>query len=441
MLEKRANTAYCFYITKYIYYTIFIIYKILVRVRTVAYRIDDYIKYIKGNVMKTMIYMDHAATTQLHPKALREMLPYYEEKYGNPSSLYPLAKVNREAIERARQLIAKTLHTTGEHIFFTSGGTESDNWALNGLICPRRPCHIITSQIEHHAILHAAKNLEQKGYRVTYLPVDRYGTVEPRMVEANIRRDTGLISIHFANNEIGTIEDVGAIGEIAKKYRIAFHTDAVQAYGHVPIDVENMQIDLLSASSHKFNGPKGVGFLYIRNPKLLHSMIYGGPQEMGKRAGTENVPGIVGMASAARLAHETMEERSAYECALRDYMIGRILSEIEYSVLNGHPTKRLSNNIHISFQFIESSALLVMLAQQGICVSGGSACNSATGTSHVLSAIKVPQDYARGSIRITIGAENTKQQVDYVVDTLKNCVKLLRSSSPQYEDYISNRIS
>lgn len=389
--------------------------------------------------MSDLIYLDHAATTAVHPDVLKEMLPYFTDKFGNPSSVYGFAANNKNKLTEARETIAGALGAKPEEIYFTAGGSESDNWALK---CTAEAYgvhggHIITTKIEHHAILHTCKYLENRGYDVTYLDVDENGLVDLNTLEAAIRPDTFLISIMFANNEIGTIEPIKEIGEVAHRHGILFHTDAVQAFGQIPIQVDEMNIDMLSASGHKFNGPKGVGFLYIRKELKLKSFIHGGQQERGRRAGTENVPGIVGIAKACEIAMAEMEERMKKETELRDYLIERILKEIPYTRLNGHSRKRLPNNVNISFQFVEGESILIMLDMAGICASSGSACTSGSvDPSHVLLAIGLPHEIAHGSLRLTLGYENTKEEMDTVVDNLKRIITNLRNMSPLYEDFV-----
>lgn len=389
--------------------------------------------------MSDLIYLDHAATTAVHPDVLKEMLPYFTDKFGNPSSVYGFAANNKNKLTEARETIAGALSAKPEEIYFTAGGSESDNWALK---CTAEAYgvhggHIITTKIEHHAILHTCKYLENRGYDVTYLDVDENGLVDLNTLEAAIRPDTFLISIMFANNEIGTIEPIKEIGEVAHRHGILFHTDAVQAFGQIPIQVDEMNIDMLSASGHKFNGPKGIGFLYIRKGLKLKSFIHGGQQERGRRAGTENVPGIVGIAKACEIAMAEMEERMKKETELRDYLIERILKEIPYTRLNGHSRKRLPNNVNISFQFVEGESILIMLDMAGICASSGSACTSGSvDPSHVLLAIGLPHEIAHGSLRLTLGYENTKEEMDTVVDNLKRIITNLRNMSPLYEDFV-----
>lgn len=389
--------------------------------------------------MSDLIYLDHAATTAVHPDVLKEMLPYFTDRFGNPSSVYGFAANNKNKLTEARETIAGALGAKPEEIYFTAGGSESDNWALK---CTAEAYgvhggHIITTKIEHHAILHTCKYLQNRGYDVTYLDVDENGLVDLNTLEAAIRPDTFLISIMFANNEIGTIEPIKEIGEIAHRHGILFHTDAVQAFGQIPIHVDEMNIDMLSASGHKLNGPKGIGFLYIKKGLKLKSFIHGGQQERGRRAGTENVPGIVGIAKACEIAMAEMEERMKKETELRDYLIERILKEISYTRLNGHSKKRLPNNVNISFQFVEGESILIMLDMAGICASSGSACTSGSvDPSHVLLAIGLPHEIAHGSLRLTIGYENTKEEMDTVVDNLKRIITNLRNMSPLYEDYV-----
>lgn len=373
-----------------------------------------------------MIYLDNAATTKISDGAIKAMEPYINEKYGNPSGVYNFAKISKELMEETRKNIADAINTAPENIFFTSGGTESDNWVLEN--AKNNGNHIITSKIEHHAILNKCEQLEQQNMKVTYLNVDHQGVVNPEDVEKNIREDTAIISIMFANNEIGTIEPIAEIGQIARKYNIIFHTDAVQAFGHVPIDVEKMNIDMMSVSSHKFHGPKGVGFLYIRNPEKMMPLIYGGGQEKGKRSGTENVIGIAGMNGAVCEAVNGLKERMEKEISLRNYLINRVLSEIPYVRLNGNSMKRLPGNANFTIAGVDGTSLVVLMDNDGICISSGSACSSGSDKpSHVISAIGVPEKYAYGTIRITLCGENTKEEIDYTVHRLKENVKILRS--------------
>ena len=389
--------------------------------------------------MEKLIYLDNAATTQVYPEVFEEMKPYFTEYYGNPSSVYQFAQESKNKVERAREEIAEMLNAKPEEIYFTGGGSESDNWALvaTAETYAKKGKHIITSKIEHHAILHTCEYLESRGYEVTYLDVDENGLIDLEQLKKSIRKDTILISIMSANNEIGTIQPIAEIGKIAKEHEIFFHTDAVQAFGHIPIDVEEMQIDMLSASGHKIHGPKGIGFLYIRKNVRIGAFIHGGSQERGKRAGTHNVPGIVGLAAAAKIAKENLESNIKYETKLRDYAISRIENEIPFAVLSGHRTKRLPNNIHFCFRFIEGESMLILLDQAGICGSSGSACTSGSlDPSHVLLAIGRPHEIAHGSLRLTLSEKNTKEEIDKVVDELKKIIERLRSMSPLYEDYL-----
>lgn len=376
-----------------------------------------------------MIYLDNAATTRTAPEAVEAMLPYFTEYYGNAGSIYKLGNESRKAILKARETIAGTLGAETNEIFFTAGGTESDNWALKAVFeaYQGKGKHIITSGIEHHAVLHTCEYLEKRGARVTYLDVDAAGIVDPEQLRRAIRPDTILISIMYANNEVGTIQPVKEIGGIAAQHGILFHTDAVQAYGHLPIDVEECHIDLLSASGHKFNGPKGVGFLYVSKKAGIRSFLHGGQQERGRRAGTENVPGIVGMAAAARRAHAVLEEKAAKETALRDHLIRRLEEEIPGVVLNGHRTKRLPNNVNVSFAGLEGETMLIMLDMAGICASAGSACTTgAVDPSHVLLALGMSAEQARGSLRLTLSEENTIEELDTVAEELARIVERIR---------------
>lgn len=392
--------------------------------------------------MSRLIYMDNAATTPVKAPVFEAMKPYFEEWYGNASSVYTFAGKATKAVDEARDIVADFLGAKSKEIYFTGGGSESDNWALKATAFAKREKgkHIITTKIEHHAILHTCEYLEKLGFEVTYVDVDENGVVKLDQLEASIRPDTILISVMFANNEIGTVQPIREIGEIAHKHGVLFHTDAVQAYGHLPICVDEMNIDMLSASGHKINGPKGVGILYVRESVRIGSFIHGGGQERGRRAGTINTPGIVGFGKATEMAKAEMEKRSAYETELRDYMIGRVLKEIPYARLNGHPTRRLSNNMNFSFRFIEGESLLLMLDQNGICGSSGSACTSGSlDPSHVLLAIGLPHEIAHGSLRLTISESNTREEADFVVDTLRNIVERLRSMSPLYEDFVKEQ--
>lgn len=392
--------------------------------------------------MDKFIYLDNAATTKTAPEVLEAMLPYFTEYYGNPSSVYSFASRNKDEITKQREIIADVLGAKGNEIYFTAGGSEADNWALKATAeaYKEKGNHIITTKIEHHAILHTAEYLEKNGFEVTYLDVDENGVVKLEDLKAAIRPETILISIMFANNEIGTIEPVKEIGMIAKEHGVLFHTDAVQAFGQVPIDVDEMNIDMLSSSAHKINGPKGIGFLYIRKGVKIRSFVHGGAQERKRRAGTENVPGIVGYGVAAKRAAETMEVRTAKERELRDYFIDRVLKEIPYVKLNGDPVKRLPNNINLSFRFVEGESLLIMLDMKGIAASSGSACTSGSlDPSHVLLAIGLPHEIAHGSLRLTLGEDTTKEDLDYTLEQLKEIIGKLRDLSPLYEDFVKKQ--
>lgn len=391
---------------------------------------------------KKIIYMDNAATTPVKPEVLDAMLPYFTEKFGNPSSIYSISSQNKKDITTARETIAKAINTDTANIYFTGGGSESDNWALKATAeaYADKGRHIITSKIEHHAILHTCDYLEKRGYEITYIDVDENGIVDLKQLEEAIRPDTILISIMFANNEIGTIEPIAEIGKIAKKHGVLFHTDAVQAFTQVPIDVEETNIDMLSVSGHKINGPKGIGFLYIRKGVKIRSFVHGGAQERSRRAGTENVPGIIGLAKATEIAVGNMKERTAKEIEVRNHIIERVMNEIPYTRLNGDRERRLPNNINFSFQFIEGESMLIMLDSFGICASSGSACTSgALDPSHVLLAIGLPHEIAHGSLRLTISEDTTMEDADFVVDKLKGIVERLRSMSPLYEDFVKKQ--
>lgn len=388
--------------------------------------------------MESIIYMDHAATTAVRPEVVDAMIPFFTQQYGNPSSIYSFSSGIKEELEKSRRIAANAINCIASEIYFTSGGTEADNWAVKGIarVMKNKGRHIITSRIEHHAILHACQALEAEGYDITYLNVDEHGIIKLDELRAAIREDTILISVMFANNEVGTIQPIKEIGRIAAQNKIIFHTDAVQAFMQLPIDVKELGIDMLSTSAHKLNGPKGTGFLYVKKGIGLEPYIDGGAQERGMRAGTENVAGIVGFGKAIELAQRDIQERMEYEEMLRDYIINRILRELPFVRLNGHKKNRLPNNINISIQFIEGESLLIMLDMNGICASSGSACTSGSiEPSHVLCAMGLPNELARGSLRLTIGAENTREEADYVIDTLKDIVEKLRSMSPLYEDY------
>lgn len=389
--------------------------------------------------MNKLIYLDNAATTKTAKEAVDAMLPYFTEYYGNASSIYSLGAESKKAMTEAREEIAKSIGASAQEIYFTAGGSESDNWALvaTAEAYESKGKHIITSKIEHHAILHTCDYLEKRGFFITCIDVDENGVLKLDELKKAIRPDTILISVMFANNEIGTIQPIKEIGEIAREHGILFHTDAVQAYGHVPTRVDELPIDMMSASGHKINGPKGIGFLYIRKGVKIRSFIHGGAQERSRRAGTENIPGIVGFAAAVKKNFANMEERIRKETELRDYLIERIEKEIPYCRLNGHRTDRLPNNVNFSFQFIEGESLLIMLDMKGICASSGSACTSGSlDPSHVLLAIGLPHEIAHGSLRMTLSEENTKEEIDFVAEELKEIVERLRSMSPLYEDFI-----
>ena len=392
--------------------------------------------------MGKLIYLDNAATTKTAPEVVDAMLPYFTEHFGNPSSVYGFAAANKEVITKQREIIAKALGAKTEEIYFTAGGSESDNWALKATAeaYASKGKHIITTKIEHHAILHTCEYLEKRGFEITYLNVDRDGLISLDELKAAIRPDTILISVMFANNEIGTIEPIAEIGEIAKEHGVLFHTDAVQAYAQVPINVDEMHIDMLSASGHKLNGPKGIGFLYIRKGVKIRSFVHGGAQERSRRAGTENIPGIVGLGAAVERAMRIMDTKTRKEIELRDYLIGRLENEIPHCWLNGHRTKRLPNNINFSFLFIEGESMLIMLDMKGICASSGSACTSGSlDPSHVLLAIGLKHEEAHGSLRLTLSEESTKEEMDIVAEEVKKTVQRLRDMSPLYEDFLKSQ--
>jgi cysteine desulfurase nifS len=388
-----------------------------------------------------MIYLDNAATTKTAPEVVDAMLPYFSEYYGNASTIYSLGAESKKAMDHARQTIADSLGAKPEEIYFTAGGSESDNWALKATAeaYASKGKHIITTKIEHHAILHTCEYLEKRGFEITYLNVDRDGLISLDELKAAIRPDTILISVMFANNEIGTIEPIAEIGEIAKEHGVLFHTDAVQAYAQVPIHVDEMHIDMLSASGHKLNGPKGIGFLYIRKGVKIRSFVHGGAQERSRRAGTENIPGIVGLGAAVERAMRIMDSKTRKEIELRDYLIGRLENEIPHCWLNGHRTKRLPNNINFSFLFIEGESMLIMLDMKGICASSGSACTSGSlDPSHVLLAIGLKHEEAHGSLRLTLSEDSTKEEMDIVAEEVKKIVQRLRDMSPLYEDFLKS---
>jgi len=392
--------------------------------------------------MEKMIYLDNAATTAVYPKVFEAMQPYLKELYGNPASAYTFAGEINGEVEKARERIGQFIGAKSKEIYFTGGGSESDNWALKGLASSLKAKgnHIITSKIEHHAVLNTCEYLERHGCEVTYLDVDEKGFVNLQALENAIRPETILVSVMFANNEIGTIEPVKEIAEIAHAHNVLFHTDAVQAFGHLEIDVNELGIDLMSVSGHKFGGPKGIGFLYIRSGIKIDPLIHGGAQERGKRAGTTNVPGIIGMAKAVELAQAQMVQRAAYEQKLRDDLISQIEEKIPYAKLNGDRKNRLPNNVNFCFRFIEGESLLILLNHAGICASSGSACTSGSlDPSHVLLAIGLPHEIAHGSLRLTLSEETTKEDIDYTVTELVKIVDRLRSMSPLYEDFVKKQ--
>ena len=392
--------------------------------------------------MSRLIYLDNAATTQVYPEVVDAMLPYFTEHYGNPSAIYSFADEAERAVDHARGEVADLIGAKKDEIYFTGGGSESDNWALKATAeaYASKGKHIITTKIEHHAILHTCEYLEKRGFEITYLNVDRDGLISLDELKAAIRPDTILISVMFANNEIGTIEPIAEIGEIAKEHGVLFHTDVVQAYAQVPINVDEMHIDMLSASGHKLNGPKGIGFLYIRKGVKIRSFVHGGAQERSRRAGTENIPGIVGLGAAVERAMRIMDSKTRKEIELRDYLIGRLENEIPHCWLNGHRTKRLPNNINFSFLFIEGESMLIMLDMKGICASSGSACTSGSlDPSHVLLAIGLKHEEAHGSLRLTLSEDSTKEEMDIVAEEVKKIVQRLRDMSPLYEDFLKSQ--
>lgn len=377
-----------------------------------------------------MIYLDNAATTRTDPKVLETMLPYFVEYYGNPAAIYTLAGESGKAVAKARTQVAELIHAKREEIYFTGSGSEADNWAIKAVAdaYEKEGCHIITTKIEHHAVLHTCEYLQKKGCEVTYVDADSEGYVSPEEIRKAIRPNTRLISVMAANNEIGSIQPLREIGEIAKEHRILFHTDAVQAFGHIPLNVEELQVDMLSASGHKLHGPKGVGILYLRRNVKIGSFIHGGAQERHRRAGTHNVPAIVGMGMAAQLAGERMEESMHKESMLRDYLIEKILAEVPGAVLTGGREKRLPNNVSFCFEKIEGESLLILLNQKGICASGGSACSTgAVDPSHVLEAIGVDKELAKGALRLTVSSDTTKDELDETVEAIRQNVERLRS--------------
>ena len=387
------------------------------------------------------IYLDHAATTPVKPEVLDAMMPYFTQSFGNPSSIYQVAQINKKAIDDARETIAKHLGANTNEIFFTSGGTEADNWAIKGIVeaNKNKGNHIITTKIEHHAVLHTCEYLEKQGFEVTYLDVNEEGVIDLEALKAAIKDTTILISIMYANNEVGTIMPIKEIGAIAKEHGIAFHTDAVQAIGQVRIDVKEQNIDALSLSGHKIYGPKGIGVLYIRRGLRITNLIHGGAQERGRRAGTENVPAIVGIAKAMELAYTDFEAKNERIKGLRDKLMNGILESIPYSKLNGSSTNRLVNNVNIGFEFVEGESLLLLLDMNGVAASSGSACTSGSlDPSHVLLALGLPHEKAHGSLRLTLGEGTTEQDVDYVLEKLPAIVQRMRDMSPLYEEFMKN---
>lgn len=386
--------------------------------------------------MNKRIYVDNAATTKVDPQVAEAMLPFFTEGFGNPSSIYAEGRAAKAAVESAREQVAKAIGADSKEIYFTGSGSEADNWAIRSVAktLSKKGNHIITSAVEHHAVLHTCADLEKQGFEVTYLPVDEYGMVSPEDVKSAIRDTTILISIMFANNEIGTIMPIAEIGKVAREAGVVFHTDAVQAVGMVPINVEEMNIDMLSLTGHKFHGPKGCGALYVRKGVKISSFITGGAQERMRRAGTENVPGIVGLGRAIELATADIPQKQAKLTALRDYYINKVLTAIPHARLNGHPTQRLAGNANISFEFIEGEGLLLFLDMKGISASSGSACTSGSlDPSHVLLAIGLKHEMAHGSLRTSFGEDNTTEEIDYIVDSLTEIVERLRMMSPLYE--------
>ena len=385
--------------------------------------------------------MDHAATTEMLPEVREAMEPYLREEYGNASTSYEMGVRMHDVLEGARAKIARVIDAQPEEIFFTSGGSESDNWVIKNVAGEKKHIgkHIITTKIEHHAILHTCEYLEKRGAKITYVDVDEDGIVKLDELEKAITPETILISVMFANNEIGSIQPIKEIGRIAKEHGVLFHTDAVQAFCQVPINVDECNIDMLSSSGHKINGPKGIGVMYIRKGVKILSFIHGGAQERKRRAGTLNVPGIVGIGKAAELARDNMKERMEYETKLRDHLISRVMEEIPYAKLNGDKVKRLPNNVNVCFRFIEGESMLILLDQNGVCGSSGSACTSGSlDPSHVLLAIGLPHEIAHGSLRLTLSEKNTMEEVDFTVDKLKGIIERLRSMSPLYEDFVKN---
>jgi cysteine desulfurase len=393
--------------------------------------------FLGGEKMTKLVYMDNAATTPVKEEVLNAMIPYFTQKYGNASSIYKLGREAKAALDESREIIAKVLNAKSKEIFFTSGGSEADNWAIKGIAFANKDKgnHIITTKIEHHAVLHTCEYLQKNGFDITYLDVDEYGVIDLEQLKNSITDKTILISIMFANNEIGTIQPIKEIGQIAREKKVYFHTDAVQAIGNVEIDVDELNIDLLSLSAHKLYGPKGVGALYVRQGVKIHQYMHGGAQEKNRRAGTENIAGIVGLATAIELAHRNIEDHNETLTKLRNKLINDILKNIKYARLNGHPERRLPGNVNISFEFIEGEALLLSLDMVGIEGSSGSACTSGSlDPSHVLLAIGLPHEIAHGSLRLTLGDFNKEEEIDYVVENLVKIVERLRQMSPLYEN-------
>jgi cysteine desulfurase len=389
--------------------------------------------------MEKRVYLDNAATTPTHPEVLEAMIPYFTQNFGNPSSVYEIAQVNKNAIDEARGQVAKLINADTSEIFFTSGATEADNWAIKGIAesYKNKGNHIITTKVEHHAVLHTCQYLEKNGYEVTYLPVDEYGMINLDDLRNAIKETTILVTVMFANNEIGTVQPIKEIGQITREKGIVFHTDAVQAIGQIPVDVQDCNIDMLSLTGHKLNGPKGIGALYVKKGIRLKAYIHGGAQERRRRAGTENVPGIVGLGKAVEIAYANMEEKTKKMLMLRKRLIEGIKEKVPYCKLNGHPIDRLPNNVNYSFRFIEGESLLIMLDMKGVSGSSGSACTSGSlDPSHVLLGIGLPHEIAHGSLRMTLGIDNTEEDVDYLLEVLPEIVQRLRDMSPLYEDFI-----
>lgn len=383
--------------------------------------------------MEKIVYMDNASTTKISPEVLDSMMPYLTTVYGNPSSIYSIGRESRKAVENAREQVSKALNCDTNEIYFTSGGSESDNWAIKGIAFANenKGKHIITTNIEHHAVLHTCKYLEKYGFEITYLPVKSNGIIDINDLKKAIRKDTILITVMYANNEIGSIQPIKEIGEIAKEHNIYFHTDAVQAIGNIPINLKDLNIDLLSLSAHKFHGPKGVGVLYIKKGVNISNMIHGGGQEKSMRAGTENVAGIVGLGKAIEMATSDIQKKSEYLIDLRERLIKGIMESIPDTILNGDPTNRLPGNVNVCFKYIEGESILLMLDMKGVCASSGSACTSGSlNPSHVLLAIGLPHEIAHGSLRLTLSEENTQEEIEHVLETLPPIIQNLRNMSP-----------